>query len=195
MQILSRYTPWQIEMAVTASLFELGLFNNEKWVVDYVHWLLNNSYYDDELLTILDDDPLYPNSQYNSEALRKAWTNLGFPEVAESQAKWIYSHLVINCYATKPINYDIFNIINTSIFHEFYDFVDEDSCLQDVEKFKDIIYILDDALGNVSLGYVQNGYNDPKTVLAMKIEFFDLCQQWINTHQNKIASIFATLYP
>ncbi len=194
MQMLSKYSPWQIEMAVTASLLELGLFNNEKWVVDYAHWLLNNSYYDDELLTILYDDPLYPNSQYNSKALRKAWTNLGFPEVAGSQAKWIYSHLVINCYAAKPTNYDVFNMINISIYHEFYEFVDEDSYLQDVEKFKDIIYILDNALGNVSLGYVQNGYNDSKTVLAMKTRFFDLCQQWLDRNQSKIAAIFANLY-
>lgn len=195
MKTLAKYSPWQIEMAVTASLFELGMFTNEQWVVDYAHWLLNKGYYDDELLIILDEDPLYPNSQYNSKALRKAWTNLGFPEVAESQAKWIYSHLVINYYATEPINHDVFNMINTNIFHEFYDFADEDSYLLDIKKFKDIIYILDDALGNASLGYVQNGYNDPKTVLAMKIRFFDLCQQWLDKNQSKIASIFATLYP
>ena len=102
---------------------------------------------------------------------------------------------MIHYYATKPTNHDIFTIINKNIYHEFYDFVDEDSYLQDVEKFKDIVYVLDDALGNVSLEYVQKGYNDAKTVLAMKTRFFDICQQWLDRNQNKITSIFATLYP
>lgn len=194
MQILSKYSPWQIEMAVTASLMKLDLLS-DKQIVEYTHYLLDNGYYDYELLTIIDDDPLYPNPQYNNQMLRKAWTNLGFPMITATQAKWIYSYLVINSYATMPNNYHIFAIGNTSLYHELYDFSDEDSYLQDVEKFKKIVYILDDALGNVSLGYVQNGYNDSKTVLAMKIRFFDLCQQWINTNQNKIASIFANLYP
>ena len=195
MQILSKYSPWQIEMAVTASLLELGFFN-DKWIVSYSHFLLNNSYYDDELLSIIDDDPLYPNPQdYKKALLKKALSHLGFPELSKNQAKWLYSYYLISNYANQLENHFIFDISEVNIYENFYEFLDEDSDLQAVNDFKNIIYQLDDALDNVSLGYVQKGYNDDKTVLAMKIQFFNLCKQWIDKHQQKIETIFNELYP
>lgn len=195
MQILSRYTPWQIEMAVTASLLKLCFFN-DKWIVSYTHFLLNNSYYDDALLIIIDDDPLYPSPQdYKKALLRKSLSHLGFPELSKNQAKWLYSYYVIFNYGNQPENYIIFDISEMSIYENFYEFLDEDSDLQAVNDFKNIIYQLDDALDNVSFEYVQKGYNDDETVLAMKTRFFELCQQWIDTHQQKIGTIFNELYP
>lgn len=122
MQILSKYSPWQIEMAVTASLLKLGMLTDRQ-IVEYTHYLLDNEYYDDEMLSIIDDN------------------------------------------------------------------------LEDVEGFTNALYCVDEAVGDVYMGYVQNGYNDPKTILAMKTRFFDLCRQWLNRNQNNIESIFATLYP
>ena len=179
---------------MTASLMKLDLLS-DKQVVEYTHFLLDNEYYDDEMLAILDDDPVYPNPQdYKKKLLRKALGHLGFPKVSRSQAKWLYSYYVIwNC-VVQPENYFIFNFSELNIYENFYDFFDDDSLLQAVGELKDFLYCLDEAYDCLERAGIYEGYNDSKSLLAMKFKFFDLCQQWLVKNQQKIASIFANLY-
>lgn len=194
MRTLSKYSPWQSEMAVTASLLKLDLLS-DKQVVEYTHCLLDNEYYDDEMLSIIDDDPIYPNSQSNKKILlKKALINLRFPEVSDDQARWLCSYYLIYNYAEQPEDYSIFDISEIYIYEDFYGFLDEGSHLQAVEEFKELIYRLDDACDSLIIGNICKGYNDSVTLLAMKKEFFRLCQQWIQDNHPKIESIFEALY-
>ena len=195
MQILSKYSSWQFEMAVTVSLLKLDLLS-DKQIVEYTHYLLDNEYYDDEMLSIIDDDPLYPNSQSNKKILiKKALINLSFPKVSYEQAQWLCSYYLIFNYAEQPEDYSIFDVSEIYIYENFYNFLDEGSHLQAVEEFKELIYRLDDACDSLIIGAIYTGYNDPVTLLAMKKEFFQLCQQWIKDNHPKIESIFKELYP
>ncbi|MDN5565448.1 MAG: hypothetical protein L0G25_01505 [Psychrobacter sp.] len=192
MQILSKYSPWQIEMAVTASLLKLGSLS-DKQIVEYTHYLLDNEYYDDEMLAIIDDDPIQLRGTQDS--FRRAISNLYFPEVTAEQAKWVYTCLTIYEITVQPENYHRLDNGQAGLHYIFEGFFEYNDDLKDVDGFTDALYCINEASGDVYMGYVQYGYNDPKTIFAMKIRFFDLCQQWIDRNQHKIASIFATLYP
>lgn len=191
MRTLSKYSTWQIEMAVTASLLRLDLLF-DKQIVEYTRYLLDNEHYDDAMLAIIDDDPIYPRG--NEESFQRAISNLGFPSVTVEQARWIYTYSIIHVVIEQPENYRVFEDSQLDIYNKFYEFLDEDSNLQKVDEFKGLIYQLDDAYGNVKMGEVYKGYNDPLTLLNLKQEFFQLCQQWIKDNQSKLESIFAVIY-
>lgn len=144
------------------------------------------------MLAIIDDDRLYPNNK--QELFRSAISNLGFPSVAVEQARWIYTCSIIHVCSEQPENHYIFEDGELDIYNKFYEFLDEDSNLQKVDEFKGLIYQLDDAYDNVKMGEIYKGYNDPLTLLPLKKEFFQLCQQWIKDNQSKLESVFATIY-
>ena len=66
--------------------------------------------------------------------------------------------------------------------------------LQDVDGFTNSLYCIDEAVGDEYMGYVQRGYNDPKTLFAVKRDFFAICHQWMTDNHPKIESIFKALY-
>lgn len=191
MRTLSKYSIWQIEMAVTASLLRLDLLC-DKQIFEYTHYLLDNEHYDDTMLSIIDDDRLYPNNK--QELFRSAISSLGFPSVTVEQASWIYTSSIIHVCSEQPENYYIFEDSELDIYNKFYEFLDEDSNLQKVDEFKGLIYQLDDAYDNVKMGEIYKGYNDRLTLLPLKKEFFQLCQQWIKYNQSKLESVFAAIY-
>lgn len=191
MRALSKYSTWQIEMAVTASLLRLDLLF-DKQIVEYTHYLLDNEYYDDEMLAIIDDDRLYPNNK--QELFRSAISNLGFPSVTVEQASWIYTYSIIHVCGEQPENYYIFEDSHLDIYDKFYDFLDEDDNLQKVDEFKGLIYQLDDAHSNAKMGEVYKGYNDPKTLFILKRDFFKICHLWLRRNQPRIQCIFKALY-
>ncbi len=191
MRTLSKYSPWQSEMAVTASLLKLDLLSDKK-IVEYTHYLLDNEYYDDEMLSIIDDDLVYPRG--NKEAFQRAVSNLGFPDINTDQAKWIYTYQIIHVVIEQPENYRVFDDSQLDIYNKFYEFLDEDSHLQEVNGFKGLIYQLDDAYDNVKIGEIHKGYNDPSTLLTLEKEFFQLCKQWIKDNKQRIECIFKELY-
>lgn len=191
MRTLSKYSTWQIEMAVTASLLRLDLLF-DKQIVEYTHYLLDNEYYDDEMLAIIDDDRLYPSNK--QELFRSAISNLGFPSVTVEQASWIYTYSIIHVCGEQPENCYIFEDSHLDIYDKFYNFLDEDDNLQKVDEFKGLIYQLDDAHSNAKMGYVQRGYNDPKTLFILKRDFFEICNFWLRRNQPRIQCIFKALY-
>ena len=191
MRTLSKYSPWQSEMVVTASLLKLDLLS-DKQIVEYAHYLLDNEYYDDEMLSIIDDDPIYPRG--NKESLQRALSGLGFPDINTEQAKWIYTYAIVHVFIEQPENYHIFEDSQLDIYNKFYEFLDEGSHLQAVDGFKGLIYQLDDAYGNVKMGEVYKGYNDPSTLMILEKEFFRLCKQWVKDNKPKIECIFEELY-
>lgn len=191
MRALSKYSPWQSEMAVTASLLKLDLLSDKK-IVEYNHYLLDNEYYDHEMLSIIDDDPIYPRG--NKEAFQRAIFNLGFPDINTEQAKWIYTYQIINKHTVQPENYNILDNGEAGLYYKFEEFFSYDNNLQDVDGFTNSLYCIDEAVGDKYMGYVQRGYNDPKTLFALKRDFFKICHLWLSRNQPRIKSIFEALY-
>lgn len=194
MTIITNYTPWQIEKAVTASLVELDLFN-EKQMIEYTHWLLDREFYDDALLDIIDDDPLFPNPENNRKMqLKVALFSLGFPELSENQAKWIYTYMLLISLSVRPHDYNTLRSDFSDVYSWWFDNLAENDVLQDVSEITNIIYRLDDALDNAAMDYVWQGYNDPDTILTIQREFFQLCEDWLRRNETKIEKIFGELY-
>ncbi|MGP5202519.1 hypothetical protein ACTXKB_07145 [Psychrobacter aquimaris] len=191
MRTLSKYSTWQIEMAVTASLLRLDLLF-DKQIVEYTHYLLDNEYYDDAMLAIIDDDSIYPRG--NEESFQRAISNLGFPSVTVEQARWIYTCQIINKHTVQPENYNILDNGEAGLYYKFEEFFTYDDNLQDVDGFTNSLYCVDEAISNKYMGYVQRGYNDPKTLFALKRDFFEICHLWLSRNQPRIQSIFKVLY-
>lgn len=191
MEILSKYSSWQFEMAVTASLLKLDLLY-DKQIVEYTHYLLDNEYYDDEMLLIIDGDPIYRRG--NKEALQRAVFNLVFLDINTEQAKWIYTYRLMNNYATAPNNHYVFANEAVGFYYKFDEFFNNDSHLKGISKLKDLLYCIEDASDNFYMGYIMHGYNDPVTLYRMQCQFFQLCQQWIQDNRSQIESIFEALY-
>lgn len=191
MLILSKYSSWQIERAVTASLLKLDLLSDNQ-VVEYTHYLLDNGYYDDAMLSIIDDDPLYPRG--NKESFQRALSSLGFPDIDTEQSKWIYTYRLMNNYAIAPNNHYVFANEAVGFYYRFDEFFNNDSHLKEISKFKDLLYYIEDAGDNFYMGYITHGYNDPVTLYRMQYQFFQLCHQWMTDNHPKIESIFKALY-
>lgn len=191
MQLLSRYSPWQIEMVVTASLLELNLVTRSE-IVEHVDCLLSKGYYDDAFLPILFDDFLVLEDI--KKLFRKVIENNGCQKISTEQARWTYSYVVISNYSAKPENYNVFNNDQISIYNIFYEFLLSGDNAREVIALKDLIYQLDEAYDCADRAGVHQGYNDPIALLTMKTEFFQLCRQWLDKHRPKIAAIFNELY-
>ncbi|MGO2340169.1 MAG: hypothetical protein ACTH5M_06195 [Psychrobacter sp.] len=191
MRTLSKYSPWQSEMVVTASLLKLDLLSDNQ-IFEYTHYLLDNGYYGDAMLSIIDDDPIYPRG--NKESFQRAIFNLGFPDINTEQAKWIYTYRLMNKYATAPNNHYVFANEAVGFYYKFDDFFNNDNHLKEISKLKDLLYCIEDASDNFYMGYITHGCNDPVTLYRMQCQFFQLCQQWIKDNKPKIECIFEALY-
>lgn len=191
MRILSKYSPWQKEMAVTTSLLELDLVTQPQ-MVEHVHYLLLIGYYDDKFLSIIFDDFFLVEDI--KLLYRKILDDCGGYSISIEQAKWIYSYLVISNYVAQPENYNVFNDDQLRIYDIFYEFLISGDNAKEVSELRELIYQLDEAYDCIIRDGVHQGYNDSVTLLAMKKEFFQLCQQWIQDNHPKIESIFEALY-
>ena len=191
MRTLSKYSSWQIEMAVTTSLLELDLVTQPQ-MVEHVHYLLLIGYYDDKFLSIIFDDFFLVEDI--KLLYRKILDDCGGHSISIEQGKWIYSYLVISNYLAQPENYNVFNDAQLRIYDIFHEFLISGDNAKGVSELKELIYQLDDACDNAKRGEVHKSYNDPLTLLTLKKEFFQLCQQWIKDNKPKIEYIFATIY-
>lgn len=125
---------------------------------------------------------------------RKILDDCGGHSISIEQGKWIYSYLVISNYLAQPENYNVFNDAQLRIYDIFHEFLISGDNAKGVSELKELIYQLDDAYDNAKRGEVHKSYNDPLTLLTLKKEFFQLCQQWIKDNKPKIEYIFATIY-
>lgn len=144
------------------------------------------------MLTIIDIEYKYFKDQ--QALLIKTIYNLGFPKVSIEQARWIYTYLIIEKHTIRPENYHILDNGKEGLYYIFEPFFGYDDNLQDVEGFTNCLYYIDEAAGDVLIGYIQKNYNDPKTLLKLKDRFFEVCQLWLDRNEAKIMSIFAELY-
>lgn len=188
--MLSSYSSHQIEMAVAASLLQLDLLF-PKQINEYADNLLTSGYYDDSLLEILDEDPIYPNVA-KAYALRTAMTNLGFPIVSNEQARWILVAHYIYAFSVRPHNYNIFEFNDLYDYFFFNDPLDS-ATNQKIDAFKYLLYRIDDATP-LPDGYVQKGFNDAKTLFKLQTDFFIMGEYWLTDQHLKIEAIFSELY-
>lgn len=192
MNLIKNYPLKKIDMALFASKLILGLKAKEE-VIDYINQLLNEGFYTDAMLEIIDSDPLYPIEGLDKK-FNACINAFGVKTQTLTQAKWLFSFSEISHYATKPYNFRIFaHNHNTNIYLTFASFFDDDSAFQDISDFQTILYQLDDVECSRFNEYIQQGYNDDHTMYRLKCQFFEACEQWLQRNKTTIIQIFDNL--
>lgn len=176
---------WQYQLTLIASRLSLDLLTG-----DEIDWLMNRGYYDDLMLNLI-DSPICPTINY-SKVFKEIWQNLNFPSLDNHQAKLINTFERLYTFGIRPYhttllfdenisnNYDYFyehhsDLINPSIYNENYIHID---------NLQAVLYDIESCIRSYEAGYIK------KSLLHSTIdEFFELCENWINTHKSTIISI------
>lgn len=186
LNILPNLTEFQYQLTIIASRLSL-----ESLTGDEVDWLMDNGYYHNLMLEIINDDPIYPTSNY-SKVFEKIWKSLNFPILNDDSAKLINTFERLYPFSIRPYdvgllynknianNYDRFyennnDLINVSIYDSNYIYID---------NFQNILYSIEDCIRCYEEGYIK------KSLLCSTInKFFELCEYWINSNKSLIVPI------
>lgn len=186
LNILPNLTEFQYQLTIIASCLSL-----KSLAGDEVDWLMNNGYYHNLMLEIINDDPIYPTTNY-SKVFEQIWKSLNFPILNDDSAKLINTFERLYPFSIRPYdvgllynknianNYDRFyennnDLINVSIYDSNYIYID---------NFQNILYSIEDCIRCYEEGYTK------KSLLYSAInEFFELCEYWINSNKSLIISI------
>lgn len=183
---LSDFSAWQWELAIVASRFELGLFSDDE-IIAFTHKLMDKGYYDDVMLDIIDDDPLYPTGSIY-EGFTKLFTSLNFPIFTLPEAKYFNTFNRIYSFAQRPFNINQFyqEPLLKDFYGYFYDLLgfDNQNRYTNIEDFRDVIYRLDYALEL----FVDNMYTKKATNEAI-FDFLIECENWIIRNQTQIENV------
>lgn len=177
---------WQYQMALIASRLPLGLLTG-----DEVDWLMDNGYYHNLMLEIINDDPIYPTTNY-AKVFEQIWKNLNFPMLNDDSAKLINTFERLYPFSTRP--YDVGLLYNENIANNYDNFYENNNDLINVDIYdsnyiyidniQNILYSIEDCIFCYEEGYIK------KSLLYSTInEFFELCEYWINSNQSLIISI------
>lgn len=177
---------WQYQMALIASRSSLDLLTG-----DEIDWLMDCGYYDDVMLEVIHDDPIYPTANY-SKLFKQIWQNLALPNINNHQAKLINTFDRLCPFVTRPHHitplFDDRHSNNGDTFYDrFYDFyfgIDDDIYI-DTENFSSLLYSINDYI----YGYENYGLNQSILFSAIH-EFLIECENWLTLHKNDIIAIF-----
>lgn len=179
---------WRYNLAVISSRLSLGLLNG-----DEINFLMDNGYYDDLMLEIIDDDPIYPKANY-TKIFEKIWLNFNFPTLTNHHAKLINTFERLYPFSVRPHNIlplldnDCFDN-NNSFYDHFYDLIDivtSDEIYFNITPFQDLLYNLDD-----SITYYQTYQLNQSLLFDQFHQFFRLCENWLDKHQSQLTQILA----
>lgn len=177
--------PHQYDIAITASYYTLGLMSNE-YMTTFTHRLMERGYYDDIMLDIIDDDPLYPNSQI-AELLPVLYGKLGFCLLSWTESCYLYTLDTLLPLLNLPPNVDKLSECYVNDKFGLYGYEDEEALAQDL---LDRIYQLSYELEWLDM---ENPQNLPQTKNQLLYEFMQDCHIWLNKHQTTFNAIFSDL--
>ena len=172
----------QYDIAITASYHTLGLMNNE-CMIAFTHRLMERGYYDDIMLDIIDDDPLYPNSQI-AELLPVLYDKLGFCLLSWTESCYLYTLDTLLPLLSLPPNIDKLSECYVNDKFGLYGYEDEEAFAQDL---LDRIYQLSYELEWLDM---ENPQNLLQTKNQLLYEFMQDCHIWLNKHQTTFNAIF-----
>lgn len=189
------FEPWQWELAFVASRFRLGVLTDDE-IIAFTHKLMDNGFYDDVMLDIIEYDPVFDYSnQFNhiKTHFENLWLALHFPQVTIEQAKYLFTFNILFSYTIRPFNLNGFdwNLIDFIIYnHE-----DEIERLTDYNEIYELCRVYEDMLDKVGWGEVYNGYNDLISIQKTTENLYQECETWLNRNQSKILAIMHQLFP
>lgn len=189
---LSDFTAWQWELAFVASRFRLGLLSDSE-IIAFTHKLMDNGFYDNVMLDIIDDDPLFEFKETNfiKNNFSKVLINLNFPLPTTTHAKWLRAFSKINPKTFRPFNYHYFELDLNDYDSYIYDEID-------VEVYEELRNILDTCADLYEfLNYFDMDKNPIFDIEYIQInqKFYQECENWLNRNQSHILAIMHQLFP
>lgn len=184
---------WQIDCLLFASHLTLNRLSKDK-VIQFIHHLMKQGLYDDLMLAIIDDDPLYPIGDYRG-LYQNIAKNLALPFPTEEQAKWLVTLDRLSPFLVSPYNYCYFQQNNDChVYPNFKDFFENwYGIYQDIDGFIPLLYSIDDNLYDF---LYRNDYLKPSDsvwIKELETEFFVMAEKWLIRHQSTLTDIFKQL--
>ncbi|STZ08072.1 Uncharacterised protein [Moraxella caprae] len=177
---------FQYQITLTASRLALNLLERDK-IIEFTHYLMNNGYYDDLMLEILDDCN-YLTIDELSELLSKTLENLNLITLNKEQAKYFYTFSLICPFIIRPFKPSFY------AYHYFSDKNSENKILDLCSMLSQNYHYNYNAIDNID-NFVNYAYIFEENI-ALKIdihkpilEFLDECEHWLNSNQNTITTI------
>lgn len=177
---------WQYQITLIVSRLALNLLDRDE-MIDFTHYLMDNGYYDDFMLDIIDNNN-YLLVDELSELLSKILKNLNLITLSKEQAKYFYTFSLIYSFTIRPFklaylaNHYLNNqvveneILNSFSIFMFYNSIDYD-VIDNLTLFSDYVYIIETDI------YLRLDIQN--NILA----FLNECENWLNTNQNTITTI------
>ena len=149
MNKLNEFSAWQWELAITASRLQLGLLDDDEMIA-FTHKLMDKGYYDDVMLEVIDDDPLYPDPML-ALTFANIWQYFNLVQTTIDQAKLINTLQRFYALSVFPPNlYAYLQLAKDDKFYQsFEDMVSnwhDDSTYVDIEDMPPQMYYFEDTL-------------------------------------------------
>lgn len=187
---LPHINDWQYQITLIASHLTLNLLERDK-IIEFTHYLMDNGYYDDLMLDILDDNKNFVVDEL-SQLLKNLFRKLNFIEFDKEQAKYFLTVSFITPLIQKPFKLPFLyeNYINNptqisiqALFNEIEPFLDY-SCYYGVVIDNPII----DKLGYLAYEIEWNIENQSDAHFAI-LKFLTQCENWLYHHTNILTPI------
>lgn len=183
---LPAISDWQYQMALIASRLPLGLLTGNE-----IDWLMDNGHYHNLMLEIINDDPIYPTTNY-SKVFEQIWKNLNFPMLNDDSAKLINTVERLYPFSIRPYNVGLlYNENITNNYDNFYENNNDlinagiyDSNYIYIDSFQAMLYDIESCIRSYEVGYIKK-----PSLYSVINEFFELCEHWINSNKSLIISI------
>lgn len=154
---LPTISDWQYQMALIASRLPLGLLTGNE-----IDWLMDNGYYHNLMLEIINDDPIYPTTNY-SKVFKEIWKNLNFPMLNDDNAKLINTFERLYPFSIRP--YDVGLLYNENITNNYDNFYENNNDLINagiydnnyiyIDNIQNMLYSIEDCIRCYEEGYIK----------------------------------------
>lgn len=188
---LDEFTAWQWELAIVASRFRLGLLSDSE-IIAFTHKLMDNGFYDDVMLNIIDDRQIYL-SEKTIENFQKILDLFHLPTLTIIDSQYLNTLQRIYPFTQLPIDIEGFlYIAGCDEFYEtFSDLINycSNSSYVDIDEISSIISKLYD-----DLSFYLQTYITAEQLREIFSDFGDNCTQWLTRNQSKILEIMHQLF-
>lgn len=181
---------FRYQITLIASRLALNLLERNE-IIEFTHYLMDNGYYDDLMLDIIDDNKNLVIDELN-QLLKKLFTKLNFIEFDKEQAKYFLTASFIIPLIQKPFKLPFLyeNYVNNptqisiqALFNEIEPFLDY-SCYYGAVIDNPII----DELGYLAYEIEWNIENKFNAHFAI-LKFLTQCENWLYRHTNILTPI------
>lgn len=177
---------FQYQLALTDSRLTLNLLERNE-IIKFTNCLMDNGYYDDLMLDILDDCHYLLISEL-SELLSNILDNLNLITLNKEQAKCFYTFSLIYPLTIRPFKLSFY------AHHYFFDKNSEGRILDLYSMLLQNYHYNYNAIDNID-NFIDYAYIiEENTALKIDIhkpilEFLTECEHWLSTNQNTITAI------